>query len=154
MKFLVFLMILFALPGLAKRALACSCAFYRTPLEMLALSDAVFTGTLTDIKEVDQGSGIVLLGTFTLVDCWKGTLPTQILVTTPLSSAACGVAFFPGTDYLVYATGEINSLWTGQCMRTGQLSGAQEDISELGSPKSTPVLPVSWSRIRQWYPQQ
>jgi hypothetical protein len=144
LSFLIAVLILLVAP--TGRADACRCG-NDPPQEKLDLSDVVFTGTVSDTMVIE---GRYLLGIFTWIDCWKGTLPEQISVVTALTSAGCGIAFQPGSDYLIYGFGTPDSVSTTSCWSL-PLESAQGDIDALGPPKTTPVLPASWGQIKQEY---
>lgn len=81
---------------------------------------------------------------FKVTKAWKDVTGGEVVVTTPVSSAACGYAFTKGESYVVYAYGgdeEGRALTTGLCSRTRRLSDADEDLSALGEGRSASSAP-------------
>lgn len=112
---------------------ACSCAVPGTPTETLEASPAVFSGKVININTyTDNLNGIQKNEvTFDVLKLWKGPSDSVLIVHTMKSGALCGFNFQEDTEYLVYASGEEDSLNVGICKRTKLLSDAQEDIDEL-----------------------
>lgn len=117
----------------ATSAEACKCKAPPPPKEALAASAAVFSGKVTKI-EPDRGYG--LLVTLKVASVWKGVDGAEVVVHTPRDSAACGVSFKEGSEFLVYADkmkgDDIELLTTNLCTRTKLLADAKEDLAELG----------------------
>lgn len=128
--------------------LACRCSPPPTPLEELASSDAVFSGTVTAFELDNSGLASVYRVKFDVSQCWKGGLGTMVEIQTP--SHSCGWLFTAGVEYLVYATGSSGWLGTHLCDRTRRLASAQEDLDALGEPQcTTTVEPGTWSRVKR-----
>jgi hypothetical protein len=91
-------------------------------------------------KRVDYETMVVK---FQVERWWKGEAPSEIfLVTTRTknadgtsSSSSCDYDFKEHESYLIYATGEKRELRTNFCMRTRQLTKAEEDLKILGEGK-------------------
>jgi hypothetical protein len=114
---------------------ACTCAPPPPPRESLAQSDAVFAGTVKDLR-VRRG---VVTVTFEVSRAFKGVRDRRVTLTTAESSAACGFFFEKHKSYLVYAfdanPGRAVELHTTLCTRTRLLSEARYDLDELGGGK-------------------
>ncbi|HMB90782.1 MAG TPA: hypothetical protein VKP65_08040 [Rhodothermales bacterium] len=114
-------------------ARACSCVMPPPPTEALAASDAVFLGQV--IKTRRDGSGINkgnLFATIRILQIWKGDLEEEVVIETGPNSAACGVPFQKGQEYLVYASVSAGHLRTHLCTRTTQAKNADADVEALG----------------------
>ena len=119
-------------------AFPCSCAPPGTPREELEKSDAVFKGTVLELKvdtlRVQNAAILFFKVKFEVLAAWKGVDLGEITLATNFESAACGFPFEQGVDYLVYAFSQNDSLSTNLCTRTKKLSEAQADLNELGTP--------------------
>ena len=60
---------------------------------------------------------------------WKGPREKTIDVVT--SAGACGVAFEPNADYVVYSTGKKESLRTDACSLTAPIGQALKAVRQL-----------------------
>lgn len=113
-------------------AQACSCVPPPPPAEALAASDAVFLGevikTRRDGRGVNEGN---LFATFRVRQILKGDLQEEVVIETGPNSAACGVPFQKGKEYLVYASMRDGQLRTHLCTRTARVEDASTDIEEL-----------------------
>jgi len=139
-----------ALLAAADPARACRCLPPPPPLEELADSDAVFSGTVAAV-ELDE-TGLVRHIKFEVANCWKGGVGALVEIQTSASGASCGRGFVIGVEYLVYATGPGGALHVSLCDRTKRLEFAQEDLGALGEPHcTTPVLPNTWSGMKRIY---
>ena len=101
-------------------AWACRCiAPPPPPLEALAQANHVFHGTAVAITG-DGPEAFDLIVEFEVHEVWKGSIEPELMVRTASSSAACGVNFVVGTDYVVYASdsGQDDLLATNSCTRT------------------------------------
>lgn len=108
---------------------ACSCIPPGSPQDALNASDAVFSGTVERVA-FSGGENRVLVDVSRV---WKGPSYDAMMVSTAVSSAACGYNFNPGEDYLVYAsTQDDGDLSVSLCSRTARLQDAQEDVAALG----------------------
>jgi hypothetical protein len=125
-----------------KPAYACRCEYIESPQVALNDATAVFAGR---VISVDASRSV----TFSVSQIWKGEVSQQ-LVLNSFSGNSCSFKFQVGQDYLVYATGQSNSLGTGLCNRTRQLSAAGEDLATLGIGISslTPYAPAYSIAIR------
>ncbi|MCX7570956.1 hypothetical protein OS242_13485 [Tumebacillus sp. DT12] len=122
----------FAAP--ADRAAACSCVGFTT-LEAKDVSDAVFRGTVTEIKKpwMSKGTGDLAKITLQVEEVWKGAAVQEIVVSSALSEASCGVEFREGESYLVFAKNDGGRLTTSICNETKKLSLASQALKDLGS---------------------
>ena len=126
-------------------ALACSCG-WSEPKEALDRSDAVFYGTVLEIKTVpkdvlnDLGLSTARFPRDTMAllkvhKTWKGKLGYETAVLGGGGGYACGFTFLQGVKYIVYAsaTGKNNEfLATSRCSRTRTTMYAREDVEFLG----------------------
>lgn len=80
-------------------ASACTCSV--PPIaRALAQAEAAFVGTAgSNGLDAEKDKRVV---TFTVQRVFKGSVPVQAQVVTPLSEGACGYSFAPGTVYLVF----------------------------------------------------
>lgn len=141
-----------ALLGSAAPTLACRCAPPPSPLQELAESDAVFSGTVTAVEVDASGLVPVRRVKFDVAQCWKGGIGSMIEVQTNESEAACGRHFTLGVAYLVYAVGPRTGLHTHLCDRTSPIQFAQDDLDQLGEPHCTTAIePGTWSGIKRVY---
>ncbi len=108
------------------RAYACNCAELPTLSEAFEDASAVFSGKIT----LDGGHYVWIQ-----VDMvWKGSIASTAVVAVP---STCGYPSFErGTDYLVYAVGDDDSLWVYMCSGTGRLESVQHDLRALGEGRA------------------
>ena len=92
----------------------------------------VFEGRVLEVRSAADPSGANVVR-FEVVQHWKGVESEAIEVETGTSSAACGIAFEPGTSWLVYANADAGALRTGLCDRTQRIEDAAEDLATLGA---------------------
>ncbi|MBX3275435.1 MAG: hypothetical protein KF729_34540 [Sandaracinaceae bacterium] len=118
------------------RAAACSCMAI-TALQAYEGHTVVFEGRVLEVRSAADPSGANVVR-FEVVQHWKGVETEAIEVETGTSSAACGIAFEPGTSWLVYANDDAGVLRTGLCGRTQRIEDAAEDLATLGAG----VVPV------------
>ena len=81
----------------------------------------------------------------------KGITGSQMVVRTAPDSAACGYFFEIGHEYLVYASGESESLGTSICQRTMPIEWANDDLIALGPPLVISADESSWGTLKAWY---
>ena len=132
--------------------LSCSCEPPGSPLEELALYDAVFAGQVVEIVEKAADPEDLTIS-FELSAVWKGELEMDVSIGTRLSNVECGYQFELGEQYLVYAYFSADgTLRTGICSRTMVLAAAANDREQLGEPISrwplTSVAPMSWGEVK------
>jgi len=121
---------------------ACSCSPPKPPLEALAESDAVFHGTVLTVEPTPEGRDHAV--SFAIHDLWKGD-PSVVEVRTPDNSAACGIEFQVGRQYIVYASYFGGpDLATHLCSRTAVFTLAEAD--SLGEPIWTDGTPKEFRR--------
>lgn len=125
--------------GLAKAspAFACSCLPVESAQAGMDMSDAVFQGTVEDVTRGQMNNEV----TFAVSSSWKGDGAEELKVTTARDSAACGINFEVGKEYLVYADQGEDGLTAGLCSRTALATDAQEDITEFSRIDSHGNLP-------------
>jgi hypothetical protein len=113
---------------------ACKCRPPAPPKDALAESFAVFTGKVTSVEKAGEFQIAV---TLKVRGVWKGVKDKEVTLYTANHSAACGVEFKEGVEYLVYADQQKNgdrvALSTNSCTRTRSLDNAAEDLKELGA---------------------
>jgi hypothetical protein len=107
-------------------------------LESRDEAQAVFSGTVSEV----QGGPGGLLVTFDVERVWKGPDGSSLTLSTADSSAACGVEFVPGEQYLVYGLGQDGQLTTNLCTRTAPLASAGDDLAALGPGNAAPEAPA------------
>ncbi len=130
-------LLIIAIPNNAQ---ACSCIANYSPIDSLDSSDSVFLGKVMNLDGIPgenkefAGDDYVLV-TFEVSRVWKGELSTNVIVSTALEGATCGLgrSFTIGEEYIVYAGGDEGELMTHLCTRTAHVSNAQEDIAALNS---------------------
>ena len=116
-------------------AAACSCL--ARPVEgKLAESAVVFQGTVVASRPLRSQGGVdlVVRYTFEVARVWKGGRIGTIDISAGTSSAACGITFDIGREYVVYATGDTaEGFSTNLC--AGNFQADQEyattEITEL-----------------------
>jgi hypothetical protein len=108
-------------------AIACDCAWPKSPREELQRADAVFSGEVSRInREEDKIE-------FRVEKIWKGPLAKRISIQYELSD--CTYLFGVGKKYLVYAHDYKNRkeiFETSKCDRTTEIDKASVDLKELG----------------------
>src|SRR5690348_9368285 len=89
---------------------ACSCAgFGPACTEVVSpKTAAVFLGTVTSVRPStrlprSQVFGEMLDVTLSVQEGYKGVSSKEVIISTPLSEAACGFPFKKGEQYIVYA---------------------------------------------------
>ena len=126
-------------------ALACSCAGSE-PKEALDWADAVFYGTVLEVKTVtkevlnDLGHSMAqfsgdTMALFRVHKTWKGKPGNETAIFTVGGCCACGFTFRQGVKYIVYAYAEGKNnefLATNSCTRTTTTMYAREDVKFLG----------------------
>ncbi len=158
MKKIIFLSIsLFALLLLAQiNVFACDCPS-RTFAEALEKSTAVFSGKviaqeyqkITDASDKDFGAEVLTVK-LKVDKWWKGSGDSDVVLKTLtvrngwIRRNSCDFFFKAEESYLVYAGFYKDWLRTGACSRTKELTGAGEDVKELGEgflPKTDQKVP-------------
>lgn len=107
-------------------AYACSCAGATVP-EHAASADAVFTGTLVDVRQppfrLVQSSGDPVTYTFEVDDVRKGDVRERTDVTSSQDGASCGLeGMHEGREYVVFASAGTDGLSASLCGGTTELS--------------------------------
>src|ERR1044072_625838 len=132
---------LFCVLGLllcAARAEACSCGGPGSACLSFGYASAVFVGTVTEVKNIQQDAGqgrfyMRRVATFLVEEKFSGVEGTFVSISTGMGGGDCGYTFAKGTSYLVYAyrSNESEPLSTGICTRTRPSAGAAEDLEFL-----------------------
>jgi hypothetical protein len=111
----------------AEKAYACSCiapdpnkSTEQQVAEGYQKSDAVLKAKVlsvsTDRKTFKKNVKLLL------IKSWKGKFAKTVIITTNLSSAACGFDFEAGKKYIIYAYRDSNKkLSTNLCSRTAEI---------------------------------
>jgi hypothetical protein len=91
---------------------ACTC---RVPpiAGALAQAEAAFVGTVNSIGLDSEKEDHVIM--FTVLRVFKGSVPVQAQVVTPLSEGGCGYSFAPGSVYLVFTRNIRGKRLTHRC---------------------------------------
>lgn len=110
---------------------ACSCAESPPPIEALKEADAVFIGTViaVNVKEKENDR----ITTFFIDKTFKGKIRNYIQVKTSIGGASCGFGFEYFKQYIVYAFGGDNELYTSICTRTANILYANQDLKDFKS---------------------
>ena len=105
----------------------CGCAPDRNTHAVSSLSDysSALAGRVVAVK--DEGADRRV--TLQVFRAWKGPRDKTLEVVT--SAGACGVAFEPGADYVVYSTGKKESLRTDACSLTGPMAQSLKAVRQL-----------------------
>ena len=126
------LLIVLSVLGLLLTASACSCIMPKPPLDAMEDADAVFRGKVVQIDSAMINGLPNKVATFDLYESWKGPQRAKLRVETASNSAACGINFIEGEEYVVYAYGLAENLTSSLCDRTAQTEYAQDDLDALG----------------------
>lgn len=124
-------------------ASACTC-WILEPLEEFDRSTAVFAGQVISIQPPTAVGGIVdqldpAQITFNVSRVWKGPLVDTLVVKARQDEGVCGYHFSVGSEYLVYASGSEQELWTGLCNRPALLANDGEDLEALEEALTRPT---------------
>ena len=128
---LALLVLLLSLWLPVKYALACSCVADPNAKESTKGYDAVFSGTIEEIRDPEgQGklisSGRTIFYTFDVDAVVKGDVSEKQVVGSAADSASCGYVFKDGSRYLVYADREGEKLTTQLCSFTREMQPNEE----------------------------
>lgn len=126
----------------AGRAYACDCAV-STPEDNLARAELAFVGIVKTVAIPPSVAGrdtsldpiAVTFAVETILKWTPGGPASEITISTPSNSAACGVAFVPGERWRIYAT-----VVNGGNPRTDLCSG-DEPLGHAAIPAETPAGP-------------
>jgi hypothetical protein len=124
---------------------AVQCFAPGSPSEELAKATAVFSGRVIghDYVVENTPSGETaqrLVANIAVVRVWKGNINPNVTIHTWEYLLPNGYVrifgenftFKDDEEYLVYAFGRSDHLWSDQCSRTRELSKANADLKELG----------------------
>ena len=128
-------------------AWACRCiAPPPPPLDALAEADHVFHGTVVAIAVEDEGFEHFV--EFEVHEVWKGSARPGLIVRTASSSAACGVNFVVGEDYVVYAfdSKQGDHLNTNSCTRTRPFTAEEGEALGEGVVVGGPACEATFRR--------
>lgn len=119
-------------------AYAYTCAPVHPPEDAIAESTAVFSGRVTEIRDIDEQ---YYQAVFDVKESWKGIEEERAIINTATSGDSCGYDFEINKEYLVYAHGQQiigaqPDLGTGICSRTTSFSDAGADLLVLGQGKN------------------
>jgi hypothetical protein len=120
---------------------ACDCAPPPAAPEALAAASAVFRGT---VLEVSAPVEFRILVTFEVESVWKGPQEEVLSIVTADNEALCGFRFEAGREYLVFAFGEPEQLFTNICSRTAL--SHEGDADGLGPPLWVRGIPRTFLR--------
>ena len=121
---------------------ACKCGEPGSACEELEEFSAVFAGRVVSVRHsYDPDARSYSSEDYTTVGfevstVWKGTVHTEMYVTTPPTGGSCGVPFVEGEEYIVYGRDSDNAdgrYTVRLCSRTALLSEAQADLDTLGA---------------------
>jgi len=139
---LLTLLVLLFLP--ATTVHACSCTEPPPPLDAMKDATAVFTGRV--VAAIPYGTNAYTY-TLRVYAVWKGSAAPEAIVATS-DVAMCGLWMRPGTEYLVYATGPEDELFTSNCSRSKPTSLAAPDFAELGAPIAVGTTDASVAMLK------
>ena len=74
-----------------------------------------------------------VVATFEVSTVWKGQVTQTFTITTPGSSASCGITFEQGKQYVVYGRAFEGVVSAILCSRTRLAADASEDLAALGA---------------------
>jgi hypothetical protein len=142
-----FLPAMFGVVFLFPKAYACTCPPINSPKAEMKQAEAVFIGKVVKTNVPNRKLHINLRfpfvhfvhlahwGTrieFSVKEVWKGQASSEIGIMNPPGYHGCNLIFKEGDEYLVYAYGEREGMYTHKCTRTALLIDANEDLAELG----------------------
>ena len=116
----------------ARDVYACTCL--PPPPVSVAVDEAraVFAGRIIDISTTADPT-VDITAKFAVSRVWKGPTDQRVIdVRTPSSSAACGLSFSVGDEWLIYAGMDERAYTASLCSRAKPLSAAAEDLAVLG----------------------
>ncbi len=136
------------LAGGAEPASTARCFIPVSVSEELQKSDAVFAGKVIaeEYRPLKTASdrGEVLTVRIAVEKWWKGGKSDEVILYTSTIRYPGGITSFldhdfhfrVGERYLVYASGDSDSLRTNGCRRTKKLGSADDDLQQLGEGKA------------------
>lgn len=150
-KMLLSGILLVIISAMAVSALACSCVGRPgTVMEEYGWADTVFLGSVRTVVQPTDWNH--LLVEIEVEDTWKGDPGTVVLVITDLSSAACGIEFQVGENWVVFGTDitheGVTGYFTHLCTLTTREDHAAGIIGELDS---VPVMELEWGALKSCY---
>jgi carboxypeptidase family protein len=107
-----------------RAAEACSCAPPPPPCEVYWLTDAVFTGKVTNVVAASNGAEQVTLA---IDEKFRGPSMASTLVVE--SGGVCGATLRQGERYFVYASSNGGAYYASLCSRTRPLADAGDDLA-------------------------
>ncbi|WP_179955481.1 MYXO-CTERM sorting domain-containing protein [Chondromyces crocatus] len=112
--------------------LACKCVPPPPVATALEQSEAVFAGKVVGIAKQSSDETVPLVVKLDVSRAWKGKVGSTVEVRTATSSAACGLYFEEGKEWLIYAGSREGSLVASLCSRSKLFDTAAEDVAQLG----------------------
>jgi hypothetical protein len=133
---LAIVLALAVVPVFAGPAVACSC-IPGGPKSLAERADVLFAGTAANVS----GGGTTRTVAFDVETSFKGAVEEEVVITTPVSSASCGLPFHEGRRYTVFAYTEGTKLMTSSCSGTklGSIDAARYGVSEGREIGGTPT---------------
>lgn len=129
-----------------------SCAEIPPPDIAMKQSDAVFSGIVLSVKELNRSdarsSSDPVDVTFRVTEYWKGVRSDRVTIRTTAHIEGGVSRFEEGKPYLVYADKTLNGLRVGACTRTAELALAADDLAALGQGTVPPPSPELEESIR------
>jgi len=124
---LMLIVIIFAMTP--SQVLACS-GFTLSFWDAFTSATEIFSGKVIKVEKASAGT---LNVTFQVLQRWKGSDDEHLIVSTASQTTACGVPFedTEADEYLVYAYGGADQLYTNVFSRTVPLSAAGTDLLKL-----------------------
>jgi hypothetical protein len=109
------------------RAEDCSCPAERNTHAVSSLSQysSALAGRVIAVNDAGADRKVTLQ----VFRAWKGPRGKTLDVVT--SAGACGIAFEPGADYVVYSTGKKDELRTDACSLTAPMAQALKAVRQL-----------------------
>ena len=107
---------------------ACSCMEPAPVMEAVSQSDAVFLGTVKEIRDESFRRRVTVL----VSESWKGVETNTVMLYTGFNDGDCGLPVTVGSRYLFYANVNENLLTSTICSRTTKDVHAEDDLQKLG----------------------
>jgi hypothetical protein len=136
--------------ALTATAYACSCMM-STPAEHYARADVVFSGTvdMVALPRSSDGNGTSVF--FIKINrLWKGSVGSEVTVTSPESSATCGINLEKGKEYVIFAMKGETNLTTTLCSGTALYSQSAETLAYLNNRGTNSCEPIVCSDGREF----
>ena len=128
------------------------CFIPGSPKQGLEGATAVFAGKVVGREYVPEtlASGQVIERLVTKIAVqrvWKGDISTEVIMHTKTTLMPNGMTGFmdedfdfdDGSEYFIYALGDLDHLYTNVCTRTRNLINARDDLKQLGKGRGPKV---------------